>query len=117
MSSCVETAVLEKQTSICTENILNDKWVLYHHLPSDKNWTLQGYTVLCDNLNTVEKVVSINSLLPDNMIKYSMLFFMRNNVTPLWEDSMNTNGGCFSYKVVNKHVVQVWRQMMYLVCG
>jgi hypothetical protein len=30
---------------------------------------------------------------------------------------MNTNGGCFSYKVVNKHVVQVWRHMMYLVCG
>ena len=120
MSSCVETAVLEKQisiSSICTENILNDKWVLYHHLPSDKNWTIQGYVVLCDQVDTVEKVVSINSLLPDNMVKYSMLFFMRNNISPLWEDPMNKNGGCFSYKVVNKHVVQVWRHMMYLVCG
>ena len=103
--------------SICTSHALNDKWVLYNHLPSEKDWTLSGYTVIMDNVDTVEKAVSINRALPDNMIKFSMLFYMRSGVTPMWEDERNKNGGCFSYKVINKHVIQVWRHMMYLVSG
>jgi len=103
--------------TICVSHKLNDKWILYHHLPTDKNWTLSGYHVLCDTVDSVEVVISLNKALPDNMIKFSMLFFMRNGITPLWEDPQNKSGGCFSYKVVNKHVVQVWRHMMYLVAG
>ena len=103
--------------TICVSHKLNDKWVLYHHLPAEKNWTLSGYNVLCDHVDSVELVVSLNKALSENMIKYSMLFFMRSGITPLWEDVQNKSGGCFSYKVVNKHVVQVWRHMMYLAAG
>lgn len=108
---------MSPDTAICVSHKLNDKWVLYHHLPSEKNWTLSGYNVLCDNANSVEVVISLNKALTENMIKFSMLFFMREGITPLWEDVQNKSGGCFSYKVVNKHVVQVWRHMMYLVAG
>jgi hypothetical protein len=112
----VECQSLSADT-ICVSHKLNDKWVLYHHLPSEKNWTLSGYTVLCDEVDSVEKVIALNKSLTDNMIKYSMFFFMRRGITPLWEDPMNSPGGCFSYKVVNKHVVQVWRHMMFLAAG
>lgn len=100
-----------------SQHALNDKWVLYHHLPSNKNWTLSGYNVLLDDIDTVEKAISINENTPEKMIKYSMLFLMRKGVTPLWEDPRNKQGGCFSYKVVNKYVEQVWREMFYLACG
>jgi len=106
-----------QESSICTQHQLNDKWVLYHHLPSENNWTLSGYTVVANNLDSVEKVVSLNAKLPESMMKYSMLFLMRSGITPLWEDKQNANGGCFSYKVINKHVVEVWRHMMFLLCG
>jgi len=75
------------------------------------------YNVLLDDIDTVEKAISINENTPEKMIKYSMLFLMRKGVTPLWEDPRNKQGGCFSYKVVNKYVEQVWREMFYLACG
>ena len=96
---------------------LNDEWVLFHHLPSEKDWTLSGYSVISDNIKTVEDVILVNKNLTDNIIKYSMLFFMRKGITPLWEDPANRTGGCFSYKVINKHVVQVWRSMMFHAAG
>lgn len=123
MSACVDTMTecadtTEYNSPVCaTVHTLNDKWVLYNHLPSVKDWTIRGYNVIMDHIDTVEKVVMLNRALPDNLVKYSMLFYMREGITPLWEDEKNKNGGCFSYKVVNKHVMQVWRQMMYLVSG
>lgn len=113
---CVTTESSSHSTITATHQ-LEDTWVLYHHLPTEKDWTLSGYTVLHDEINTVEKTISLNQLLTDNIIKFSMLFFMRKGITPLWEDPANRTGGCFSYKVVNKHVVQVWRHMMFHAAG
>jgi len=46
-----------------------------------------------------------------------MLFVMRDGVTPMWEDVKNRNGGCFSYKVSNKNVFEVWRDLTYAIIG
>jgi hypothetical protein len=46
-----------------------------------------------------------------------MLFVMRDGITPMWEDPRNRNGGCFSYKVVNKSVPEVWKALFYSLCG
>lgn len=108
---------VEHPKTICFSRSLNDKWVLYNHLPSVKDWTINGYSKVMEDIDTVEKVVSLNKAMPDNIVKYSMLFFMRKGITPLWEDEINKNGGCFSYKVSNKNVLQVWRHMMYKVAG
>jgi hypothetical protein len=35
----------------------------------------------------------------------------------MWEDARNRNGGCFSYKVINKQVFEVWRNLFYMLCG
>ena len=86
------------------EHILNGKWNLYYHLPHDKNWDLSGYTVIMENINTVNDVISLNKSIHDNIIKNCMLFLMRKDITPLWEDPKNRDGGCFSFKVLNKQV-------------
>jgi len=116
MSFCTET-LSTSSSALCSSYPLNDKWVLYNHLPSEKNWTLSGYNIINDDIDTVEKTIAYNKSIPDNIIKYSMLFFMRKGISPIWEDENNKNGGCFSYKVINKNVVQVWRHMMFLVAG
>jgi hypothetical protein len=46
-----------------------------------------------------------------------MLFFMRQGISPIWEDPQNVKGGCYSYKVSNKHVPEAWREACYLVAG
>ena len=42
---------------------------------------------------------------------------MRDGILPTWEDSKNRNGGCFSYKVSNKNVVEVWKDLTYVLVG
>ena len=42
---------------------------------------------------------------------------MRQNIKPMWEDPNNKAGGCFSFKVVNKNVPEVWKSVSYLLTG
>jgi hypothetical protein len=42
---------------------------------------------------------------------------MREGIKPTWEDPRNRNGGCFSYKVVNKNVHKVWKDLTYVLVG
>jgi hypothetical protein len=42
---------------------------------------------------------------------------MTDGVTPVWEDPKNRNGGCFSYKISNKNVYDVWRELTYVLVG
>jgi len=108
---------MNTQTTTPTIHTLNDKWVLYHHLPSNKDWTISGYDIIMNDIDTIEKTIQINESIPEDSIKYSMWFLMRKGVSPLWEDPKNVGGGNFSFKVVNKHVYEVWKHMFYLLCG
>ena len=103
--------------SIPTEHKLIDTWSLYHHLPTNGNWALSGYEKISSTINSVEKVISIMNLLNEHMITHSMWFVMKDNITPIWEDPKNVSGGNFSYKVVNKYVFTVWKQLMFMLCG
>jgi len=69
------------------------------------------------DIDSVEKLITLNETIPEDIVKYSMLFLMKQGITPLWEDSKNITGGNFSYKVINKNVHEVWKQMFYLICG
>ena len=100
-----------------SEHILNGKWDLYYHLPHDKKWDLNSYKAIINNLDTVEKLIIMNETISENVVKNCMLFAMRKGITPVWEDPQNRNGGCFSFKVVNKYVPSVWRALLYSLCG
>lgn len=103
--------------SIPTQNkALIDKWDLYYHLPHDKKWDLSSYKKIME-IDEVEKLIAINETLPENIVKHCMLFVMRKNITPMWEDEKNRNGGCFSFKIINKQVHSVWKSLFYAMCG
>ena len=95
---------------------LLDKWVLYAHLPNDTSWSLESYRRVL-GFNALEEGVALARTLPDITVKRCMLFLMRSNVEPRWEDPLNKDGGCFSFKVANKQVVQGWRNLMYCAIG
>lgn len=98
------------------ETALKSEWSLFYHLPQNKSWDLGSYVNIFDNIDTVEKLIAVNEYVPENIVKYCMLFIMLNGVSPMWEDVRNRNGGCFSYKVVNKFVFDVWKELVYLLC-
>ena len=93
-----------------------NKWTLWAHLPHDTDWTLKSYKKIYDITN-IEAMIAITETVPDILVKNCMLFIMREGVTPLWEDTQNKNGGCFSYKVSNKNVYEVWRDLTYVLIG
>ena len=99
------------------DHSLDGKWNLYYHLPHDKSWELSSYTIIMNSIDTVEKVIALNETIHENVVKNCMMFVMREGITPMWEDPRNRNGGCFSYKVINKAVPEVWRSLFYSLCG
>ena len=57
------------------------------------------------------------SAIPEKLVKNCMLFVMRDGIKPMWEDPLNSKGGCFSFKVTNKVVSQVWNKLSYILVG
>jgi hypothetical protein len=100
----------------CDKHILNRSWVLWSHLPQNNDWTIRSYEKLCV-FHTLEDVISVINIIPDLLITNCMLFLMKEGVSPLWEDPKNKDGGCFKFRVINKHVPQTWRQMVYSLIG
>jgi hypothetical protein len=103
-------------SQMCDFHTLSDKWVLYAHLPHDTNWSIDSYKSILE-FNSVEQSLSLFEAIPDIMINNCMLFLMRNEVKPIWEDKHNRDGGCFSFKVSNQNVASVWRNLCYSTIG
>ena len=69
------------------------------------------------DLGYVEDILSLYNSLPEILVKNCMLFLMRKGITPTWEDVRNRDGGCFSYKISNKNVYNVWKDLSFLLVG
>jgi len=104
-SSRVESSSNESKT------LLSDKWVLWAHLPHDTDWSLSSYIKVMVITN-LEDLVMIQEVIPEKMVKNCMLFLMKKDVNPTWEDPKNKEGGCFSFKIMNKNVITSWNKLL-----
>jgi hypothetical protein len=95
---------------------LYNKWTLWAHLPHDTDWSVKSYKKI-DTIDTIESTIALCETIPDVMTMNCMLFVMRKDIQPLWEDQSNRNGGCFSYKISNKNVPSVWKNLLYTLVG
>jgi len=107
---------LEKSVTMNEFHKLSDNWCLWAHLPHDIDWSIQSYKKIY-TLTTVEETIAVTETLPDILVKNCMLFLMREGIKPTWEDPKNRNGGCFSYKVSNKSVYEIWKELTYVIVG
>ena len=113
-----ETHAMETATATATEShhVLSDKWTLWAHLPHNTDWSLKSYIPIF-TFTTLEETIAITESLPPTLVENCMLFMMRKGITPMWEDKRNRDGGCFSYKVLNKNVANAWSELTYRVVG
>jgi len=95
---------------------LAHNWTLWAHLPHNTNWSIGSYIPI-STFKTVEETIAVTETLPPVLVENCMLFIMREGIKPTWEDPKNRNGGCFSYKVINKNVYKVWKDLTYVVVG
>lgn len=95
---------------------LSDTWTLWAHLPHDTDWSLKSYNEVL-TFNHIEELITLNNTIPERMIKNCMLFMMKKGIKPIWEDSENRDGGCFSYRISNKYIKNIWDELSYRVVG
>jgi hypothetical protein len=111
------STIMTTDTSRIEEyNKLSDKWTLWAHLPHDTDWSITSYKKIY-TVSNVEETIAITETLPPILVQNCMLFWMREGIKPTWEDPKNRNGGCFSYKVVNKSVYDSWKELTYCTLG
>jgi len=97
------------ESSLCI-NSLNNYWTLWIHLPHDTNWNIDSYKKIC-SFRYLEQAIALINHIQENLVINCMLFIMREDIKPIWEDEKNKNGSCISYKINNRLVYNIWRQM------
>ena len=107
---------MQKAETPDTTNPLFDNWVLCAHLPHDTDSSLNSYKKIME-IKSVEAMLALYQAVPEKLVKNCMLFLMRGDISPTWEDPKNRDGGCFSFKVTNKVVHNVWKHLSYILVG
>jgi hypothetical protein len=95
---------------------LNNQWTCWIHYQNDNVWTLDRYQNITTLITLKDAVLFIENL-DENIIKKTMLFFMKDSILPLWESEDNINGGCFSYKISNVNIVNIFKILLYKILG
>jgi hypothetical protein len=95
---------------------LNDSWTQWIHLPNDTNWQIDSYKKIA-SFQDMETIIKLLEYTHNNIISNCMLFIMRQDIIPSWEDKHNRNGGCFSYKVSLNHINETWKILSLLLVG
>lgn len=86
---------------------------LYAHLPCDTDWTINSYKTI-HTFKTPDELINLYKNIPDEIIKNCMLFLMKNDIKPMWEDVNNKNGGSFSFRIENNKIIDKWFLISYL---
>jgi translation initiation factor 4E len=116
MASSITLMDTSPSNSNSTEYKLYDKWTLWAHLPHNTNWAFESYIKIF-TFDNAHSAITLFETIPEEMVKNCMLFLMRDGIKPMWEDPKNKKGGCFSYKVVNKSVGAIWKNLSYSLVG
>ena len=94
------------------EHKLNTNWCLYYHLINNNEWNIESYEKLI-TFSSLEQILENYKYINDEICKKTMLFLMRENINPLWEDEKNINGACYSFKIPNKIICNTWKNISY----
>lgn len=73
-------------------------WTLYYHHPADHRWTMDSYQKIV-TIKTWGDFFSCMKALEESIIQNAMLFWMKGDVPPLYENHNNIRGGCYSLRI------------------
>lgn len=94
----------------------NNEWnIWYHHIKN--NWKLEGFNKIF-TISSVKEFWDFNNNI--NLlggINSHHFFMMRKNITPIWEDPENKNGGCWSIKIPTEKSLELWIKLSSYIVG
>ena len=86
-------------------------WTLYFHEPEDKSWTLESYKRIAVTA-AWEGLGMLLRELGNHRITNGMLFAMRGDTSPLWENKANIRGGSYCLKISRRHAADVYQRYL-----
>ncbi len=99
-----ESSMVSDDKTYLRRNLTNNKWIVWYHNPSDKDWSIASYKDILEISSIEDFWVLKNSwekCLPS--VSEGMFFLMRKKgdvcIYPQWEDKHNRDGGYWSFKV------------------
>ena len=95
---------------------LENNWVMWIHYIYDTDWSINSYKQIY-SFDTLEELIKLNNFLSNNILSKLMIFYMKDNIKPIWEDNNNKDGGSFSYKISNHLLEDVWKNLVYALIG
>ena len=111
----IYTRLLKIMTDISFHD-LHSTWTFYLHLHDNREWNLESYKKII-SFYRVEDAILLNDEIHYDLIKKSMMFLMKEDIHPMWEDPKNKDGGCFSFKVSNRDIETVWKHVYFHILG
>ena len=89
-------------------------WNIWYHHEKD-NWKLNGYKKIytIENIKDFWKLYNNWNKLGGISVKH--YFIMQDGATPIWEDSININGGCWSFKILGYQCKELWEDLSTLL--
>ena len=97
-----------------SDSIPTGSWCLYYHNPVDTRWTPDSY-ILIGTAKTWNEMFALTNALEDVSMQHAMLFWMRNDIPPLYENHANIKGGCYSLRVSRQRSVNYF--MLYTIAA
>lgn len=111
----IYTRLLKIMTDISFHD-LHSTWTFYLHLHDNREWNLESYKKII-SFHRAEDAILLNDEIHYDLIKKSMMFLMKEDIHPMWEDPKNKEGGCFSFKVSNRDIETVWKHVYFHILG
>ena len=96
------------------DNKFSDNWNVWYHHTKD-NWTINGYKKIFKIDNGIDFWKIYNNWESLGGITSRHFFLMKNDTQPVWEDPVNTNGGCWSFKIVDSMATELWEDLSVLI--
>lgn len=90
---------------------INNSWNLWEHSIKNNDWSKKSYNKLCKIDNLYDYKI-LEEILNRNILQNTMLFLMKNNIMPLWEDPHNRLGCCASFKIKSSDILNTWNNIL-----
>lgn len=90
-------------TTITLDTKLHSEWTLYVHLSKDSDWSISSYKVV-QTVDNIGNMFALLNNIPLVFYEKSMIFYMKDNIKPVWEDEHNRKGGCISFKIMSNEL-------------
>lgn len=91
-----------------------DTWNVWYHMIKD-DWSIDGYQKIYSINNGTDFWKLYNNWNCLGGVTGKHFFLMKNDIMPIWEDTKNMSGGCWSFKISDSMTDELWEDLSVLL--